>query len=119
MECKIFDGLKYTRFKSFLQEQSKALITKVRSIPDFEYRSEVLEPIKAKYSENDFGMIERVPGVLGGRWSVAEESKLQEQPEYSIILQQLRAIEVLRKFPESNLFRGLVQFPTIKCPNLL
>ena len=108
MECKVFNRLKYTKFKPILQENKSLIVARAKTVPEFKFTSEIVESLKGK---KDF-KFEQVPGVLDSGWCKAYEENLQNGKEFSFVLQQLKAVELMRKFPEAFVFRGLSELPS-------
>lgn len=48
MECKVFDRLKYTKFKPILQENKSIIVSRAKAFPEFKYSSEIVENLKSK-----------------------------------------------------------------------
>lgn len=95
MECKVFDRLKYTKFKPILQENKGLIVSRAKVFLEFKYSSKIVENLKSKQTFK----LEMVPGVLDSGWSSANEENLQKDQEISFVLQQLNAVELMRKFP--------------------
>jgi hypothetical protein len=111
MECRLAKGMAYTRHTAVLYEARAAILDKINRIPVFAYSCKPFEAIRQKYPWREDYRFERIPGVLGAMWSSAQERMLQQQPEFSLTLQQLSAVEALRKLPEGRIFRGLKELP--------
>lgn len=48
MECRVFDRLKYTKFKPILQENKRLIVARAKAIPEFKFSSDIVEGLKAK-----------------------------------------------------------------------
>lgn len=48
MECKVFDRLKYTKFKPILQVNKSLIVARAKNIPEFKYSSDIVESLKGK-----------------------------------------------------------------------
>jgi hypothetical protein len=112
MECRIFADLNYSRHTAILQDNKKAILAKVHSLLSyFPYAANTFDAVKKKYPWNHNYRYEKIPGLLAAMWSTPQERQLQLETEFSLTLQQLFAVESLRKMTDANIFRGLKELP--------